>query len=413
MYPECQVRNILLWSSLYLTGPVVIFDILSTNTSDTALLGEILTDTMHRDSRPNTLRRNSDGDVNTLLLNSEDRHSMGSEFRDDTNSELYLAKSLSCKSCFDPCKYPGKGLVMNGLPTNSQKSETDVSVNGVFDISLDDSGKQSDGDEANVDRKSDTSLDNSENLSDIENANMLHEVPLEDSENSSNAVNGSINHLCNDSVKDSEKQSEESNGSDGYRKNDDINSCSLTSSSQTLVEESGRENTLTDISTEKLQETLENGVAELNGCATVDTSQSLNSYSDYHSIESNSRPYEDNVQHGLTDGNMKETSCDSPYNKIKKHLDVDGLTMRTDPVQCRLLELERTYRAQIDDLQTQLQAQSCFCEPRSTSCIKPEMVTVYLYISHLSLSLRVCPHLLLSSFFSLLFQKRFLSTVFE
>ena len=110
LYPEYEVRNLLLWKSLYLSSPLIVFDSSSNSgSSDTSLTGhqEIFTDSpqhLRSDSRPITQRRNSDGDVTNILLNPDSRHNTGPEFRDDTNSELYLGKALSFESNFEPTR---------------------------------------------------------------------------------------------------------------------------------------------------------------------------------------------------------------------------------------------------------------------------------------------------------------------
>lgn len=322
----------MLWSSLFLESPVTFFDISSTGASDTGISGQQDPSTEHahspRDFRPTTARRNSDGDVKSLIASSdENNYSPGTSFRDDTNSDLYLAKSRSCKSSSEASKFPGNGLILNGV------------------------------------------LENSNHISD-KDSKLCCETPPGETEG--NVFEGSEEECL---------------------KNGELGD-SLTSSSRTVVEDPGcPQDGLGDNGDEQsaifTEESLnsENGtvnpnVVSYNGdCSNLnggnsEISKTLDSHLNGHSFDDDDASDATIVQDlTMKDSlDLSNSSNDLPYNKIKKLLDVDGLTIVVEPVQARLLELERSYRGQIDDLHTQLQTQGCQCEPRSRLISSQELV---------------------------------------
>ena len=302
----------------------------TTNVSDTKLSGQQDLSMEHArsacDSCPSTVRRNSDGDVKSLISNSGDHCTPGSSFRDDTNSDLYLAKSVSCKSCSETNKIPGKGLISQGVLENPhQISDKDGKLSNLL---------QSDDTDENVFE------DDSEQ--DIKKG----------------AINGSIASSCGTLVEDSDclKNVSES----------DVDKYSSNSEKETE----------SDSTTETVRENLvyTNGDCDDLNDARSEISSTFSSYSNDHE---DSCGYRSDLQGGFT--KKKEFIETVPYNKIKKHLDVDGLAVVVDPVQSRLQELERNYRGQIDELQTQLQTQGCLCEPRLSLNSKQEVVSQSLY----------------------------------
>ncbi|XP_028415229.1 myotubularin-related protein 3-like [Dendronephthya gigantea] len=365
LYPEYQVRNIMLWSSLYCSNPVIFFDNpTSLNSSDVALNND---QEFHYDDvrtepeiRPNVARRNSDGDVK--VSSADGSLVAGSSARDDT--ELYLTKSLVCKSesMVSPgssqgisTASPAKGSLANGVAEKSIETNTSCGNND-HDGALEPCTEEG-CDNSSVDQN--IAVFKSDNIA-------LHQDGTKDKLNSSES--------------DQKGLSEKNDLGD-----------SLTSSSNTLVDESTSNN----------DEHMVNGSENGNDCLLNGLETSHNTkktVSKAINCKSNHRlkPFIDGPllsQDGASSSNIRKhfsedggsfNGCrgtplspkERSYNKLCKYIDEDGLSLVVDPVQARLVKLERCYRERIEGLETQLEASGCVCGLRQKVNNKQDMHSI-------------------------------------
>ena len=340
----------MLWSSLYCSSPVIFFDNpASLNSSDMAPNND--QEFQYDDSRtepeirPNVLRRNSDGDVK--VSSADGSFVSGSAARDDT--ELYFTKSLVCKSeaMVNPSSSqgiasvsPAKVLLVNGVDNNE-------------DEALEPCNRE---------------------LS--EGSSVDQNVALSGSENTAFHYGGTKDEL-NSSESDQNGSSEKTELAD-----------SMTSSSNTLVDECSSNN----------EEHSANGSDNKNDCPLngSETSRNTKTVSKAINCKSNHRlklcidsPLLS--QDGASTSNIGKLSSEdvrsfngyrstplSPkersYNKRCNYIDEDGLSLVVDPVQARLVKLERCYREKIEGLETQLEASGCVCGLRQKVNTKQDMV---------------------------------------
>ena len=372
LYPEYQVRNILLWSSLYLSTPLIFFgNSSSINLSDTALnTEEAFPNDCSRtepETRPNLVRRNSDGDVK---VSYNDENFVGcSGARDD--SDLYLTKPLVCKS--ETSMSPSKGLLVNGLDRKSNEDIGDICENNKFDRNgtLECNNKIENGCENNSTDQNGILGEDHGGLNSCENTVV--------DQNGIPAKDGGVNS-CENTAFD-QIQGEKSN---------DL-SDSMTSSSNTIVEDCNSSNTdevkVADSEIQNGKLVSESGL-EMSQTRLVSKAINCRSNHRLNHITDETMLLQDGLgashteNHTTKVGNSFREFEETPkspnelfVNKLGKYLDIDGLSLVMDPVQARLVKLERCYLEKIEGLVEQLQAQGCVCGIRQKVNMKHHMVS--------------------------------------
>lgn len=343
-----------MWSSLYLSSPLIHFDISSANSVDTGL------NTQHEfhcdhprtetEPRPIVLRRNSDGDVKVLGTNTDENFIATSGARDDSN--LYLTKSLSCKS--ETAMSPSKGLLMNTLERKSNEdidrsSENNVDLNG----SLECNGREGNSHENNVFDQNGRSGEDSGALNNYENSTFDQNGLKEDIASLNGSMTSSSHTVVDECIskeKEGVKMENAKVENEGRNLDDDVETSKSRTISKPINCKSNHRLPKSRSTDESL---LESG--EGNSHSESHVSETGNTFKEF-----NNAP-----------GSPKEIS----FNKLSKYLDTDGLAKVMDLVQARLEKLERCYQTKIDDLQTQLQAQGCICGPGPYANIRQDLVS--------------------------------------
>ncbi|CAB4024898.1 myotubularin-related 3-like isoform X1 [Paramuricea clavata] len=362
LYPEYQVRNILLWSSLYLSTPLIFFgNSSSSNSSDTVLnTEEVFPNDCSRtepETRPNLVRRNSDGDVK---VSCNDENFVGcSGARDD--SDLYLTKPLVCKS--ETSMSPSKGLLVNGLDRKSSEDIGSIYENNTFDRNgTECNNKMENGCENNSSDQNGILGEDYGGLNSCENTVV--------DQNGIPATDGGVNS-CENTAFD-QVQGEKSN---------DLGD-SMTSSSNTIVEDSNSSNTdEVKVAGSEIQNGKLVSESGLEMSQTRLVSKAINCRSNHrlNHITDETMLLQDGLgashteNHTTKVGNSFREFEETPkspkelfVNKLGKCLDIDGLSFVVDPAQAQLVK--------IGVLVEQLQAQGCVCGIRQKVNMKQNMV---------------------------------------
>jgi hypothetical protein len=371
-----------LWSSLYLSTPLISFgNTSSLNSNDTTGLNieEAFPGDYSRtepETRPTVARRNSDGDVKVLC--NDENFAGCSGVRDD--SDLYLTKSLVCKA--ETAISPSKSLLANGFDRKSNENIGGSCENNSFEHNgaADCNNETENGCENNsigqngLLEEDHIALNSSENTRVEQNGIPANDGDLNSSKNSENGTaSDNSNGTPTDSGISTEKSCELSD--------------SMTNSSNTVVDDTNFSNT-EEVKVTRSQ--IENGhqVSE-NGSGLSQrrsASKPINCRSNHRLGHLNDRI--PSLQNGSTAenhlqdvGNSFSEFGETPkspeemsFNKLRNYLDIDGLSLVLDPVQARLLRIERCYREKIEGLKTRLQAQGCVCGVRPTVNIQHDMV---------------------------------------
>lgn len=294
--------------------------------------------------RPNIVRRNSEGDVKVVFNDETLVGSSGT--RDD--SDLYFTKSLVCKS--DNSVSPSKALLVNGLDRLSNQN-----IGGCYE---------------------DATVDQERNILDsgFEN-NSIDGIKISTEDLENRLLNPVDQNETSDDGKLSGVEISAFDQNDVPGQSDEF-ADSMSSSSNTIIEESNKMN--------KANSDIENGplISKSSAECSRTASKAINCSSSHRmrkvpdttfALQNFSR-----ANHFESGGTLLETRW-SPRelssNKLSKYIDIDGLSLITDPVQERLVKLERCYREKIERLETQLQEQGCVCDPRHNVNIKEDPVS--------------------------------------
>ena len=346
---------------------MIYFDNLSSlNSSETALnIEHDFPDDYLRtepESRPNVVRRNSDGDVK--VWSADENLAGNSGTRDDSN--LYLTKSLVCKP--DANMGPAKGLLVNGLDRKSDEELSGSCESNTTDqteVEESDSCEKNSVDQNGISDEAIGGLNSSENKDVDQNGESVKDGVLDNSENAKF----------------------DQNGTSGTEENIKLND-SLTSSTNTLIEDSNCQIT-EEIKVANSEIT--NGHPILEPSSEIPPVRSMSKAIDCRSNhrisnlcdETQLLPDELSPKH---DGNRIsenrkgfDNTPRSPKQmratEVGKYLDTDGLSFVMDSVQARLVKLERYYRERIEGLETQLRVhESCVCGVHET--VRPKQETV-------------------------------------
>ena len=314
------------------------------------------------ESRPNVVRRNSDGDVK--VANENLVGNSGS--RDDSN--LYLTKSLVCKP--EPKMSAAKGLLVNGLDRKS-----DEELNGSC---------ENDGIDQSEVLESDSNHDGSCEDNSIDQNGISEEAI--DASSSSESKDVYQNRKL---VKDDSSENSELDHTPGT---EESGNDSLTSSTNTIIDDPHCSITEEDKVTNS---EIANGHRSSEPCSEMapvrPTSKAINcrsnhrlsNFGDETLLSPDKLSASHNEAHSLGNGNSFKDfheTAKSPgqtrASEVGKYLDTDGLSFVMDTVQARLVKLERYYRERIEGLETQLRVhESCACGIHETVNHKPETVS--------------------------------------
>ncbi len=322
------------------------------------------------ETRPNVGRRNSDGNVKVLC--NDENIVAGSGARDD--SDLYLTKSLVCKP--ETSMSPSKGPLVNGI---DRKSNEDIGgENNTFDENgtINSNEIVENGCENNsIDQNGILGEDNGE-LNGCENAEVEQNgIPTKD---------GGVIGSKNTEFDQAGTLAEESSDLDE----------SMSSSTNTLVEDSDSSNTEVKTTSSEIEN--EHQVSESDSDKSQQTrvvSKAINCKSNHRLNHFNGETLSlhngsggSHAENHITEvgnsfkeiGDTPRSPKEVPFNKLWNYLDIDGLSLVVDPVQARLVKLERCYREKIEGLETQLQAHGCVCGVRQKVNIQQDMVSYFL-----------------------------------
>ena len=302
--------------------------------------------------------------------------------RDD--SDLYLTKSLSSKA--ETNVNPSKSLLANGFDRKSDENIGGSCENESFDKN---GATNCDGEVGNIFEKNSVikqnglledhgTMDSSENIVADQNGITGDDGNLGSSENSDN---GTSTEKGNGTPTDSGTPIEKSS---------DL-SDSMTSSSNTVVEDTNcsktKEIKVTRSQIENVHQGLETGlglsptrcVSKAINCR---SNHRLNDFNDDTLLFQNgSAPthVENHIANSFSESrDTPKSPKEMSFNKVKNFLDIDGLSLVLDPVQARLVKLERYYREKIQGLETKLHAQGFACGVAPKVNIKHDMVRSYL-----------------------------------
>ena len=326
---------------------------MSLNSSDSALVMDqdfpADSSRIEPEPRPNVVRRNSDGDVK--ILSSDDNFVGSSGARDD--SDLYMTKSLVCKP--DTSLSPAKGLLANGLDRKSNEMVGDSRENNKFDQN----------ETAEFKDKVEDSCEN--NSIDQDNGLKYCENTVFDQ----NGISGK---------NDSRSENINTDACEALRPEGNTNLAdSMISSSNTVVEEDSNTSNIEEVKITKIgngllvsEKSLER-TRPVSKAITCRSNHRLNHSSKHDLNGDHIGSHVSNAENSFGESGVTlKSPKEQALNKLQKYLDIDGLSLVVDPVQARLVKLERCYREKIQGLETQLQG--CICGLDQKISIKQDMV---------------------------------------